>query len=200
MYLKEGSTKEFEQAPAGNHVARSIGMIDLGTQTGEWQGKPTVRRQIVIRWELPTETMHDGKPFIVSKFYTASLGERATLRAHLTAWRGREFTSQELMSFHAKNILGKPCLLNVIHSDSGKARVEGIGALPKGMEVPPQINPTVYFSLEREEFDTKIFETLPDFYKELIKKSPEYTNLSGPASPVGKGGGSFDDMVDDIPF
>ena len=200
MYLKEGSTKEFEQAPSGNHVARSIGLIDLGTQTGEWQGKPTVRRQIVVRWELPTETMQDGKPFIVSKFYTASLGERATLRAHLTAWRGREFTSQELMSFHAKNILGKPCLLNVIHSDSGKARVEGVSSLPKGMEVPAQINPTVYFSLEREEFDDKVFESLPEFYKELIRKSPEYMELSGPVSPVKKGGGSFDDMADDIPF
>ena len=200
MYLKEGKGgQEFEQAPVGNHVARSIGLIDLGTQAGEWQGKPTSRRQIVVRWELPTELMNDGKPFIVSKFYTASLGERSTLRHHLTAWRGREFTAQELMSFHAKNILGKPCLLNVVHSDTGKARVSGVGAVVKGMEVPPQINPTIYFSLERDEFDAAVFEKLPDFYKELIRKSPEYMELEGPSNPIKKVG-SFEDLESDIPF
>lgn len=199
MYLKENKQSEFEQAPAGNHVARSIALIDLGTQSGEWQGKPTSRRQIVVRWELPTEMMQEGKPFIVSKFYTASLSERAILRQHLTAWRGREFTSAELMSFHAKNILGKPCLLNLIHSETGKARVEGVGALPKGMEVPPQINKTIYFSLERDEFDASVFETLPEFYKELIKKSPEYAELEGPSSPVKKAS-NFEDLESDIPF
>jgi hypothetical protein len=59
-----------------------------------------------------------GKPFTVSKFYTASLGEKANLRADLKNWRGRDFTDEELAGFEAKNILGKPCMLSVVETES----------------------------------------------------------------------------------
>jgi hypothetical protein len=86
-------------------------------------------------------------------------------------------------------------MVSVIHNDKGKARVSGIMALPKGMHVPPQINPSVYFSLE--EFDDKVFESLSDGYKKLIAASPEYQSLK---DSTAKTGSKFDDMADDIPF
>ena len=52
----------FEQAPAGNHVARCIALIDLGTQHDEYQGRSRLRNQVLIRWELSNELMTDGKP------------------------------------------------------------------------------------------------------------------------------------------
>lgn len=192
---------DFEQAPIGSHVARCVKIIDIGTQRGEYQGKATVRRQCIIGWELPTELMTEGeyagKPFIVSRFYTASLGEKANLRKDLENWRGRAFTEQELLGFESKNILGKPCMLSIIHNDKGKARVSAVMALPKGMQVPEQVNPSVYFSLD--EFDPKVFEALSDGYKKLIQASPEYQQLksgNGQQPPRGR----FDDMADDIPF
>jgi hypothetical protein len=79
-----GGGKEFEAAPIGNHVGRCIGLIDIGTQQGEYQGKTTHARKVVVRWELPNELISEGdwagKPFVVSKFYTASLSEKANLR------------------------------------------------------------------------------------------------------------------------
>lgn len=188
-WTDNGGGKEFAQAPAGTHEAICIGVIDLGTQTGEWQGKPLVRRQVLIQWELPAEKMEDGKPFIVAKFYTASLNEKATLRHDLESWRGREFTPQELGGFDSKNILGKPCLLSIVHNEKDKAKVQGVMAPPKGMTLPKQANPSVFFSLD--EFQQETFDKLGKGLQDLIRKSPEFQKRD-PAR-------HFDDMADDIP-
>jgi hypothetical protein len=202
MKVSDKGGGDFEQAPIGTHAARSIKLIDIGTQTSDYQGKITHRRQVIVMWELPntlmTEGENAGKPFIISKFYTASLSEKATLRHDLVSWRGREFTVGELQEFDLKNILGKSCLVSIIHNDNKKARVSGVMALPHGMEVPPQINQTLYFSLD--DFDPAVFDGISKGIKEMIEKSPEYQDIvSGGAKPSAKGG-DFEDFESDIPF
>jgi hypothetical protein len=193
---------DFEQPPVGTHVARCVKIIDIGTQKGEYQGKATIKRQCIIGWELPLELMNEGeyagKPFVVSKFYTASLGEKANLRKDLANWRGRDFTEAELGGFEAKNILGKPCMLSLTANDKGKIRVTGVMALPKGTQVPEQSSPTVYFSLD--EFDQAAFDNLSDGYKKFITASPEYRAATNPEPVSQARKGSFEDMDDDIPF
>lgn len=202
MKLTDNGGKEFEAAPVGNHVARCIGMIDLGTQEQNYEGKTSYARKIVIRWELPNELMAEGdfagKPFIVSRFYTASLSEKANLRKDLVSWRGREFTPEELMGFDSKNILDKPCMVNVTHNEKKKAKVAGVTPVPKGMTVPGRVNDLLYFSLEAEEFKPSVFESLNDYWKEQIKKSPEWAERNGSAPQ--RSGGKFDDFESDIPF
>jgi hypothetical protein len=200
MKWSDSGGGDFEQAPIGTHIARCVKIIDIGTQKGEYQGKVNIRRQCIIGWELPNELMTEGeyagKPFVVSRFYTSSLGEKANLRKDLENWRGKAFTEQELLGFEAKNILDKPCMLSIIHNDKGKARVSGVMAVPRGTLVPNRVNDLLYFSLD--EFDQKIFDGLSDGYKKLIQVSPEYSGLSkgNGSKPAGK----FDDMEDDIPF
>lgn len=192
---------DFEPAPVGNHVARCVKIIDLGTQKGEYQGTPLIRRQVTIAWELPQEIMTDGagkgKPFLVSKTYTASLSEKATLRKDLESWRGRAFSADELKGFDAKNVLMKACMLSVIHTDKGKAKVSGVASVPKGLEVPPQVNKAVYFSLEPDEFSLDVFETLGKWHKEMIAQSPEYIHLVRGSDAQEH---AFADMADDIAF
>lgn len=211
MKLTDSGSGEFVQAPVGNHPARCIKLIDIGTQEGEYAGKPTFRRQIVVMWELPTETFQNKEgrdvPFVVSKWYTASLSEKANLRADLVNWRGRDFTQEELMGFESKNILDKTCMVQITHNDKGKAKVTGVSSVPKGFAVPPRVNEIVYFSLEKDEFDAAVFDTLGDFFQGKIKATPEWAALhdkaKGPVKPSGGegGGGShFDDFVDSIPF
>ena len=62
-YAKDAGGGDFAPAPAGNHIGRCIKVIDLGTQHSEYQGKPTVRNQVFIQWELCEEKMDDGKPY-----------------------------------------------------------------------------------------------------------------------------------------
>lgn len=179
MLLTEGSTKEFEQPPAGNHVARCYQVVDLGTQEGEFQGKPNSARKVSIRWELCNEFMSDGdnagKPFSVGKIYTASLNEKATLRHHLESWRGRAFTQEELMGFDSSKLLGVACMVNVGMSENNKAKVLSVAALPKGMQAPPMVNQPVKFELDN--FNGQVFESLSKWLKGEIVKSPEYKKL-----------------------
>jgi hypothetical protein len=70
-------------------------------------------------------------------------------------------------------------------------------ALPKGTVVPNQVNTSVYFSLD--EFDPKVFDSLSDGIKKLIKVSPEYQAIANP-NPAPQRKNTFADMDDDIPF
>jgi hypothetical protein len=199
MKWQESGGTEFAQAPVGTTIARCVKVIDIGTQKGEYQGQTTIKRQCIIGWELPNVLMgegdHAGQPFVISKFYTASLSEKANLRKDLQLWRGKEFTSDELKGFDSANILGKTCMLSVIHNDKGKARVGGVMACPKGIEIPAQVNKSVYFSLE--EFESHVFDQLSDGIKKMIIASPEYAEIIG--KPRNNQGGVAD-MSDDIPF
>jgi hypothetical protein len=195
--LTDNGGKEFEQAPIGNHVGRCVGMIDLGTQQGEYLGKTTHARKIVLRFELPNELISEGefagKPFIVSKFYTASLSEKANLRKDLEAWRGKPFTSDELMGFDSKNLMDKPCMVNVTRTDKGKAKISGVTPIPKGLQVPGRVHDLIYLSLD--EFKREVFDALNDYWKGEIQKSPEWADLQGKPRPT-----SFSEMESDIPF
>jgi hypothetical protein len=191
-HAKDSGGGDFKQAPTGNHVARCIRLIDLGTQHGEYQGQPNVRNQVLITWELCNEPMDDGKPFTVSHFYTNSLNEKATMRAHLESWRGRQFTEEECKGFDLNNVLGKPCMLTVIANEKGKAKVSAVGAMPKGLKAPEPVNPVSSFWIE--EWDQAAYDALPKGIKDIIEKSDEYK-----ARTKGNGKSHFDDMKDDIP-
>lgn len=200
MKWQDNGGGDFEQPPVGSFAGRCVRVIDIGTQRGEYQGKATSKRQCIIGWELPSELMTEGelagKPFVVSKFYTASLNEKASLRKDLENWRGRAFTDQELGGFESKNIIGKLCMLSLTANDKGKTRVTGVMAMPKGMVVKDQAVPDVYFSLD--EFSPDIFETLSDGIKKMITASPEYQNAVNRKPVTTKS--TIADMEDDVPF
>lgn len=181
MQLRDTGSGDFEQPEPGSYAAVCYKSIDIGTQTSEYNGETKKQHKIVIAWELD-EKMADGRPFTIAQFYTASLHEKAKLRAHLEAWRGRQFTSEELEGFDSKNLLGKACMLSLIKNEKGKIRLQSVSKLPKGMQPPVQINPSVYFNLQ--EFNQGIFESLTNGIKKLILQSPEYHAIQGGAAPV----------------
>lgn len=183
----------FEQAPTGTHVGICYRLIDLGTQHGEYQGKPNARNQVLVSWELPNELMKDGQPFVVSKFYTNSLGEKANLRQHLESWRGQHFTVEELKKFDLQNILGKPCLLSIIHNDKERAVVSGVMAMPKGSAAPEMHNKPFVFWID--EWNQESFDSLSDGIKDIIKESDEYKARVNPSDDGGLGA-----MPNDLPW
>ncbi len=198
MKVSDKGGSDFKTVEAGTYVARCYRLIDLGTQQGDYQGTPTLKREIVLGWEFPTELMDDGKPFITSAFFTASLGEKANLRKFLASWRGKDFTPEELLGFEMKNLLGVPCTLNMITNKKGKVVVGGVTPLMKGMTVDKQINPTVFFSLDDGEFDPEVFNSLVDFFKTKIMASPEFKALHGDSPEVSEPEAGSNE--DEIPF
>lgn len=198
-YAKDSGGGDFEKAPAGTHVAICYRVIDLGTHHSEYEGKPQVKNQILVSWELAGELMTDGKPFSVSRFYTNSLSEKANLRKDLVAWRGRDFTDSELEKFDLMNILGKPCLVSVIHSKD-KAKVSAVLALPKGTPVPKLVNDRLAFFID--EWDDALYEQVPKGIRGIIEKSDEYhARMSGADMLHEDDSHPADlDMEADIPF
>ena len=183
-----GGNTEFEQCPAGSFAARCYQIIDLGHQTIEWQGTAKVVPKVRITWEL-NELMKDGRPFSISKEYTASIGEKANLRKDLEAWRNRKFTAQELANFSLENVLGAPCMIGVVHvpsKDGTKtyANLGSIMALPKGMECPELVNPAVKFDIGT--FDQKVFESLSNYVQKKILMSKELEETGIPIVATGR--------------
>lgn len=137
IYAKASGTS-FTPAPAGSHAAVCVDVVDLGQLKVSWGGKEKTQHKIRIVWQID-EDRDDGKPYQVSRRYTLSLHEKASLRRDLEAWRGKQFTEQELQGFDVEVLLGVPALLSLIHATRDGdtfANVNAIMRLPRGMTAP----------------------------------------------------------------
>jgi hypothetical protein len=202
MVKESGGT--FTPCPAGTHLGVCISILDLGTQLTPFvdknTGEPKTAKQVFISWELPNEPMDDGRPFVIGRFYTASLSEKANLRHDLEAWRGRVFTAEELDGFSLKNVLGKACMLSVVHytkaDGSASAKVGSVMALPKGTQAPETTaNQKVVFDID--EWDQVVYAGLEEYWRKTIANSVEgKARLSGNAPAAA----ATNDPGDDLPF
>lgn len=170
----KASQSDFEITPEGTYIARCFKLIDLGTQTVEWNGDKKLQEKILVTWELldPDLRMKDGRPFAVSKKYTASLHEKAQLRKDLQNWRGKRFTDEELEGFDLKKVLGSYCQIQVVHTESNGSTYANVDAIMSTREKPEGVNPIVHFDIS--EPDMEVFESLSDRLKEQIKSAPEW--------------------------
>jgi hypothetical protein len=170
----------FTPISEGVHCAACISIIDIGVQISEKFGNK--QHKIMITWEFPDEMIEiegESKPRVLSKEYTLSLSEKASLRAHLEAWRGKKFTETELEGFDLKNILGKTCQIQIIHTEKGGntyANVAALMALPKGMPQLKPISEVLYFDLSSERALDEI-STLPEWIQDKVKTSETYHDL-----------------------
>ena len=176
LTVNGSSATNIDPIPEGTHLGVCNMLIDLGMQYSE--AFENTARKVLIGWEIPEETieLEDGThPRMISKRYTASLNESANLRHDLAAWRGRDFTPEELAAFDLRNIIGKSCLLTVIHKESnGKtyANIQSVTALPKGMQKGELTDGSTIFDLDADPIDA--VETLPKWIADVIKKSSTY--------------------------
>ena len=192
----------FKKVEPGNYVARCYRMIEIGTVEETYNGETKKAKKVQLTWELPTEMEifnedHGYEPYVVSKTYTLSMHEKSNMRKDLESWRGKGFTELEAAKFDITKLLGVPCLLNIIHRpgkvDPTKSYVEiaSISSLPKGMECPSPVNPSVILSFD--DWKQEVFDSLSDFLKEKIASSDEYKQMnSGSREPIA--------ITDDLPF
>jgi len=195
----------FKKVEPGNYVARCYKMIEIGTVDETYNGELKRVKKVQLTWELPTEMeiFHEEKgyePYVVSKTYTLSMHEKSNLRRDLESWRGKGFTELEAAKFDITKLLGVPCMLNIIHRpgkvDPSKNYVEvsNISSMPKGIDCPDPLNPTV--RLEYDNWDQETFDGLSEYLKEKIQSSDEYKWMnSGSSTPV-----QVDDIITGLPF
>jgi hypothetical protein len=208
IFAESTGSSNYEPIEAGTYAARCYSMVYMGTLDEKFQGQEKSQKKVRLTFELPTELKvfkeeNGEQPCVISKDFTLSMHEKAGLRKFLQNWRGKAFTEDEAKSFDITKLLGKPCMLSIIHkvsATSGKtyAEVAGVSTLMKGMTISDQINQTFEFSVL--DWDTEKFEKLPQFLREKIMKSHEYMAMSGQAMTEKINAETLAPQGDDLPF
>ena len=218
-FIVEDTGGSFTPVPAGMHLARCYRIIDLGTQKTEFEGNVDFKRKLKIVWEIHGED-DEGKPIvtsknepmIITKDYTMSWGDKATLRKDLQSWRGKPFTEDEQKRFDLKSVLDKWCMVNVAHKPKKNgqgvyANIVSVTPVPQALKavIPDGFNKVGMFTMASP--DMEMFETFSDYLKKTIMESPEWKSMmKADAELEAKGikkpsaGSGVDDMDDDIPF
>ena len=184
--MKWKSGKQFEKAPAGSHIARCYQVVDLGTQPKTFQGVVHLERQVRIAFELPSEKMagiydpeSKGRVFSVSQNFKQSLHVKANLRKLLAGWRGRDFKdTSEIDAFDPRKLPGLPCRINLVENGE-YVNIASVSPLGKGDKCPKQVNKSLFFSLDEDEFTQESFDALPEYLRKKIAESPEHKKLTG---------------------
>lgn len=178
LAAKNYSKKKQDAPQGGTHMARLVGLTDLGHQPGfEYQGKEIESAfKVDFTYELPNSTMEDGRPHWVTETVKVNDFE-ATKPGGITSTMMARVRSidPENESDNGKDLtklLGKPCMVTVTISDKGYANVKGqaaVTAIPMGMEVPPLANDTFSFDMDSPDMDR--WEAFPEFKQDIIKRA-----------------------------
>jgi hypothetical protein len=200
-----GSSREL--IPAGNYMARCYRMIEIGTVSETVMGTTKSLPKVRIGWELPTETKvfdqsKGEQPLVIDQEYNLFMNDKSNLRKMLESWRGQAFTDKEAEEFDITKLLGKPCMLNIIHKTSAKGNVyetiSGVTAVPRSITVPPQIIKTTVLSYDN--FDEALFNSMPDFIKTKMQSSLEYAAMKNPHAKTFTDANDITEPLDDLPF
>jgi len=113
----------FVPIPEGQHLGFCDLIVDLGFQNSQYCGKPVVRRQLYIGWQIPavrTQWRKNGRdhegPARIKRIYTLSLEKGSHLRDAVERWRGTPFGSnEEAEAFDLTSLIGAPAKLVVEH-------------------------------------------------------------------------------------
>jgi len=210
---ESGDGGSFTPVPEGTHLARCYRIIDMGTQKTEFEGNVKLLPKVMIQFEVHGEDAEGnpiitgkGEPMSISKNYTLSLADKATLRKDLQTWRGKEFTADELRGFELKNILGAWAMISVVRKagNNGKeyTNIAGVMSVPSAIKkagLPQHHNDLKLFSID--EPDMALFGTFSNSIKAKIEASPEWQARKGTKPKQSSDSSGFDDMEDDlIPF
>lgn len=213
LIVSANAEKTFDPIPEGPCAAICFLLVDLGLQVNKKFN--SVSKKVQIGWEIPGETYKDKdgneQPRTIFKEYSLSFNEKSNLRKDLRSWRGRDFTPEELDAFDLKNIVGIPCMLNIIHTEgtNGKiyANVGAVMPLMKGMEKPKLSGYKTIFDMDADPLEK--INTLPEWIAEKVKASETYMDRAaaqiseesaaaqGAESPVLE---PLDDGEGEIPF
>lgn len=206
-----GGGGDFKPVEAGTHMAVCTQIVDIGLQKGSEQF-PKPQHKVVLRFEIPSERIEfDGKdaPAVISKSFTASMNEKATLRKYLESWRGKTFTDAEAEQFDVSKLLGVTVMLSVVHKESGgklRANIAALSAPPKGMPpVKPEGDVFIYDEEHKENYD-KLSKYLKESVDNQIRQGATADEVYGgfatpkPTESYGTDKPLKDPFDDDVPF
>lgn len=175
MRLREQESKAKDQPKVATHMARVLGIVDLGLRP-EWiyQGdtKPA-EYKLEITYELVNSLMEDGRPHIISEEVTNKISKNkdSDKISNLT----RRIKAFNADFDNASTWLGQPCMVTLKENARGYVNVAGqtgISPVPEGMPVKELTNDTYMFDLEQPDLD--MFLNFPEWKQNKIKDNLEF--------------------------
>jgi hypothetical protein len=139
-FVVQDNDKVRELCPPGSYSAVCVDVVDLGVVESAYKGQIKKQHKCRILFEV-AEQRQDGSPFYIGERFTASLGEKATLRKFLEGWRGKAFTADELKGFDLEQLIGAPAIISVVHNQNGDKTYDNIASASKLMKGMPALKP-----------------------------------------------------------
>ena len=170
------SSSTADHPTAGTHMARLVGITDLGHQPGfVYEGKEIESTfKMEFTYELVNSLMADGRPHWVSEQFKNNDfvpdkpgGFIATMMARVAA-----LTPEDPRETDVSKLIGKPCMVTVSINGGGYPKIAGQGAvtgIPVGMDIPALQNDTFAFDMDNPDMD--LWETFPEFKQKRIKEA-----------------------------
>jgi len=196
-------------------VARCYSLIDIGTVDSIFQNKLQGKVHLIfLTWELPKfkAVFNEEKgeqPFVVSEEFRLSTKDNSNLAKLVSAWRNKPFTTEEEKGFDPTVMVGKTCLVQIMHirkkkfkedtipddkitNENTMLKMQSIMKRPEDMPIAEGINPYFVWDWEaiesgKEAFDKEKYESIPNFIKEKMETSEEYKKFASPHMTGGEG-------------
>ena len=189
MKIRDNVKPSLPPIPGGTYLGICVYSIALGEQLCEFEGKSKgYYNQVMLGFEICGQTVEiDGKqePRVLSKTFNATKGKKSGLRKFLGAWEAKEMTDDEYLDSDTNDYVGRPAFLTIVLNETGEySNIDGIAPLPLGLpiDVPKPMSQLIRFDMEP--WDQKVFESLPEWAQERIKKSTEYQKEHAPVTNV----------------
>ena len=204
LIIKEQTASKISPISPGTYQAVCYGVVDVGDQYNETFKKAS--RKVIILWELPGEFIDsdDGpQTRTISGTYTSSLSARANLRGMLEAWRGAEFSDEELKGFNLKNIVGVNCHLTIVHKEKNSggvfASIAGVSKLMKELSPVLPTRTMIVYDMDVPSWE-KDMQNLPEWIQKRIRDSETYKDRINGTNPAHSADAFTDVTMEDCPF
>ena len=163
MMIRSGGNRE--QAPFDTHLARIVGITNLGHQPAfDWGGGVSEDKwKIELTFELVDTAMKDGRPFHVSKEYNNTDNEKGTLYGIAQA------IGQDIHKI--EEWLDTPCMVQFGPNQNGKPNVLSVTGVPGSIPVASLQNEPKLFDMCAEPADLDGWAGLHKWRQDKIKKA-----------------------------
>ena len=184
LKIKDRAKPKTPPVEPGVYMAVCVGVVDLGEQYSE--AFKSYSNKVKFVWALPGETIEiDGKTEErqLSREFAVATKKNSKLRTFLGGWNSKNYSDEEFMELDMFDQIGKACQLNVVLNDTGEyANVDSVMPIPKGFPAP--VSKTAFFTWSMDNWNDAVFEKLPEWTQEQIKKSTQYQKNHAPDTTV----------------
>lgn len=211
--------ENLELVPAGMHAAIIYGVINVGTQDGEYQGKATANNKLKLVFEIPghrqlywkEDTVPSPSAMIMDFNYSVSKNNKSGKKSkllELIETLYRPLQQSQYLSFDISQLAGLKVFITVAHytkmDGQEGAKIVSVSPLNPQFVNPDSLiltNKILIYSVQMG-YENMSFASLPYFYRGLIKESHEgkaHIAAGGRFSKLDENGNlTFDDGSNDM--